>query len=49
VTISWFKTVVVGGVDVKFTMPEPPVGVTCCQMNGPTVAVISVEPLVAVA
>ena len=48
-TIAWFNAVVVGGVEVKFTMLEPPVGVTCCQINGPTLVVMSVEPLIAVA
>jgi hypothetical protein len=49
VTIAWFNTVVVGGVEVRFTMLEPPEGVTCCQVKGPTLGVMSVEPLIAVA
>lgn len=47
VTISWFRGEVTGG-ELKLTMAEVP-GLISCHENDPILAVISVEPLIAVA
>jgi hypothetical protein len=48
VAISWFKGDPVGSA-ARFTMLPLPLGLTACQENGPTVAVMSVFPFMAVA
>src|SRR5215813_6253852 len=47
VTISWLRGAVTGG-ELKFTIAEVP-GLISCHENGPTLAVMSVEPFIAVA
>jgi len=47
VTTSWFRGEVTGG-ELNDTMTEVP-GLICCQEKGPTEAVMSLGPLIAVA